>query len=442
MAADILPILSRDPSAPCANAQRPVTVAEFAADILTCADALPAGRHAINLCADRYRFAVAFFAVLVRGQINLLGKRDRATVDDLRTNYPDTVVLADEPESQADRLIDINPATNGSARSPSVNAERTAAVMFTSGSTGAAQPHAKTWRMLCQFRDVQWALLRRTLAPVGPGPDSIGMVATVPPWHMYGLEWTLLVPTVAPITLHCGHAFFPNDVAAACDQLNAPTVLVSTPIHLRGLLRSPPTMGLAATLSATSPLTTGLARQVETSLGGTLLEIYGCSEIGSLAWRLTATNRGWEFLDCFDVTAADNRVRIDSPGLPEPIELADHFERLSDGRFDLLGRVTDIVKIGGKRESLANLNGALLDIPDVVDGVVYRPESLGLPATGRLAALVVAPTLTAKDVRASLATRVDRVFVPRNIRLVPALPREGTSKLSADALRRLLGVCG
>ena len=36
------------------------------------AAALPAGRHVVNLCEDRYRFLVAFCAVALRGQTTLL----------------------------------------------------------------------------------------------------------------------------------------------------------------------------------------------------------------------------------------------------------------------------------------------------------------------------------------------------------------------------------
>ena len=102
------------------------------------------------------------------------------------------------------------------------------------------------------------------------------------------------------------------------------------------------------------------------------------------------------------------------------------------------GRATDVVKVGGKRESLANLNAVLLAIPGVEDGFIYDPERLGLPATGRLGAVAVAPRLDARYIRTQLARSVDAAFVPRSIRLVPALPRGATSKLALRDLRQLL----
>ena len=49
-----------------------VTVGRFLADVHALAARLPAGQAAVNLCEDRYAFLVAFAALLVRGQTNLL----------------------------------------------------------------------------------------------------------------------------------------------------------------------------------------------------------------------------------------------------------------------------------------------------------------------------------------------------------------------------------
>ena len=51
---------------------RPVSTAEFLGDVARVAAALPAGRHVLNTCADRYRFAVGLAAILVSGRVSLL----------------------------------------------------------------------------------------------------------------------------------------------------------------------------------------------------------------------------------------------------------------------------------------------------------------------------------------------------------------------------------
>src|SRR5258706_1061856 len=51
---------------------RPISCAEFLADVAYVAAAMPAGRHVLNTCADRYCFAVGFAATLTSGRISLL----------------------------------------------------------------------------------------------------------------------------------------------------------------------------------------------------------------------------------------------------------------------------------------------------------------------------------------------------------------------------------
>ena len=49
----------------------PVTVREFLADAQSVAAVLPAGDGVINLCEDRYHFAVLFAACLLSGKTSL-----------------------------------------------------------------------------------------------------------------------------------------------------------------------------------------------------------------------------------------------------------------------------------------------------------------------------------------------------------------------------------
>src|SRR5690606_39672646 len=58
-----------------------------------------------NLCEDRYRFLVAFCAVAVRGQANLLPpSRTRAAIDEVRAQYPDSYCIGDGDACGCDAL--------------------------------------------------------------------------------------------------------------------------------------------------------------------------------------------------------------------------------------------------------------------------------------------------------------------------------------------------
>ena len=419
-----------------------ITVGQFNADVLACAQMLPATANIINLVADRYAFTVSFFAALTRGQTNLLpASRDLVSARLLANQTGDCSVIADgEPanrttqstECAPDCVLSISPAGAGSAASVDIPDAQLAAIAYTSGSTGVPQPHHKTWGMLAQWRHVHWRHL--------PGDQSTprSMVATVPSWHMYGLEWVMLLPTVAPITVHHGPAFYPRDVISAVEECTGETVLISTPVHLRALTRATAAHLAGVTvISATAPLDPVLAETIESQLHASVFEIYGCSEVGSLAWRAPLKDAAWRFFDCFDLHFDQGEISIEHPALHHKVTLADRFEALGENKYGLVGRASDIVKVGGKRASLANLNTTLTSLEGVVDGVFYQPQDFDLPGD-RLAAVAVAPGLTTQQIRAMLARKLDSAFVPRPIYLVSELPRDATSKLKQRNFAQLL----
>ena len=50
----------------------PVLVEQFLTDVAYLAAALPAGKHVLNVCRDRYHFAVGFAAAMVSNKVSLL----------------------------------------------------------------------------------------------------------------------------------------------------------------------------------------------------------------------------------------------------------------------------------------------------------------------------------------------------------------------------------
>jgi acyl-coenzyme A synthetase/AMP-(fatty) acid ligase len=70
----------------------------------------------------------------------------------------------------------------------------------------------------------------------------------------------------------------------------------------------------------------------------------------------------------------------------------------------------------------------------VKDGVVFQPDSAASGVVRRVAALVVAPGLTAESIIEQLSRSVDSAFIPRPLLLVPALPRNEVGKLPREKL--------
>ena len=409
-----------------------VTAAEFLAQVGGQARALPDTGAIINICEDRYHFLVGFAAALTRGLATLLPPKPLdETVLSIQREWSGSCVLTDVPGRRlAAPVVLSDPTATGPAANAELSGGTLAAVVFTSGTTGSPVPQRKSWRTLVEST----AINLQYYFPAGPGPFTV--VSTVPAQHMYGLETTVLSALRGPVSMHDGRPFYPANVAATLLSVPEPRVLVSTPVHLRALAASGLAFPrLARVLSATAPLEAGLAASLEELFGCDVAEIYGCSEVGSLAWRRTALTERFGLFAGFQVLDRGGSTVISAAHLEAPVSLPDTLEPGEDGTFLLAGRDSDLVKIGGKRTSLAEVTRLIMAIPGVGDAVAFRVP--GAADDTRLAALVVSGNLDGRAVRSALRPALDPVFIPRPILMVPGLPRSATGKLAHDAVLRL-----
>lgn len=412
----------------------------FLAQVRGVAAALPAGRHAVNLCEDRYRFLVSFCAVALRGQISLLPpSRAPEVVTDVLAQYPESYSLGDGSLAAVPpghwRLPDVLPELQGDA--PTIDDAAVVAIGFTSGSTGTPKANPKTWHA---FR-TSTAQDLAALQSLWQGHAMPHVVATVPPQHMYGLELSVLLPLLGPAGLHAGRPFFPEDVARALAETPEPRLLATTPVHLHALVESGVRLpALCGIVSATAPLSQQLAAAAEARFGCEVREVFGSTETCVIARRRTACEAAWTPLPGVRLHPKPDGTLIHAAHLPVPVALADLVELESDGRFHLRGRQADLLEIAGKRASLGDLTRRLLAIPGVVDGVVLQLDERGRRGVARIAALVVAPELEEAAILAALRESIDPVFLPRPLKRVPALPRSETGKLPRAELLRMLGL--
>ena len=414
-----------------------VPLATFLAQVRGVAATLPPGQHAINLCEDRYRFLVAFCAVAMRGQTNLLPpSRAPAAVDECMAQHPDSYCIGDAALSPAParylQLPDLLPERVGEM--PMIDDDALVAIGYTSGSTGRPHANAKTWGSFRRSTAQNLA----ALSDLWPEGDA-HIVATVPPQHMYGMEMSVLLPLLGPVAVHAARPFFPEDVARALAHARAPRILVTTPVHLRALVVSacvlPP---LRAIVSATAPLSPDLARQAEARFGCEVREVFGSTETCVIARRRTARETAWTPFPGVRIVPQPDGASVHAPHLALPVVLADLVEIEPDGRFHLRGRNTDLLEIAGKRASLGDMTRKLLAIPGVEDGIVVQLDPPGAGGVRRIAALAVAPTLDEARILAALRQTVDPVFLPRPLRCVPDLPRNETGKVTRESVTALL----
>ncbi|MGN6788072.1 MAG: AMP-binding protein [Rhodanobacteraceae bacterium] len=415
------------------RAGRPVTVDQFLADVAALAARLPEAPAAVNLCEDRYAFLVAFAALLARGQTNLLPpSRAARAIDAVMTAHPDSYTLGDAVlDPVPPRYLHFTAEANDhSADMTALLAEDAlAAIGYTSGSTGVPRANPKRWDRLAISSGHNDALLR-----AAAGGDY-HVVATVPPQHMYGLEFSVLLPLFGHAAIHAGRPFFAADIATALAELPDPRILVTTPVHLRALLDShQPLPAFSGIVSATAPLSPELAREAEKRFGAPVQEVFGSTETCVIAHRRAARDDAWTPYDGVTLHPQPDGTRIEAPQLLQPTVLADIVELDDDGSFRLRGRNTDLLEIAGKRASLGDLTHKLLAIPGVRDGVVFQMDDIDAMGIRRIAALAVAPGLEAATILDALRREIDPVFLPRPLKLVEALPRSETGKLPRAAL--------
>jgi acyl-coenzyme A synthetase/AMP-(fatty) acid ligase len=418
---------------------RAITAGEFLADANRLAARLPAGRHVLNACVDRYRFAVGLAACLVSGRASLLPSTHTAeVVGQLAQFAPDAFCLTDDRDCDIELpLVQFDDGASSEQpaqdyRPPLIPAEQLAAIVFTSGSTGAPLPYRKTWGPLVRC-------VRAAAAALGV-PEGAALIGTVPAQHMYGFESAVL------LALHTGNAFtaerpfYPADVRASIDAAPRPRVLITTPVHLRTVLADDPELpALDLIVSATAPLSQELAREAERRFGAPLLEIYGSTETGQIATRHTAERVPFTLLPGVRLRADNGQTYAYGGHVEQMTSLCDVLEHNGGDEFILHGRTADLVNIAGKRSSFGYLNAQLNAIPGVQDGVFFLREGEHAGVTGipRLAAAVVAPTLSPATLMKHLRRRIDPVFLPRPLVIVERLPRNATGKLPQQALQAL-----
>ncbi len=420
------------------NRQGAITAGRVLARAAALAKRLPERPLAANYCGDRDHFAIALLAIWMRGQTAVFpADRSERSYSLLAGESPEVYCLVDEalpfPGATGVVVEDDHPLPAQGVTPAAVPADQPAVKVFTSGSTGKPSVNEKTWGMLVAGG--------KSIPPM-IGLDRFcrpSVVATVPSQHMYGFELSIMNVLQGGASAHVERPIYPADIARCLEEVPAPRVLTTTPVHLRALVESDvPLPEVDQVVSATAPLSAKLAAAAEQRIGAPVWEIYGFTEAGSVAGRRTTETQDWRLRADFRACDEGGRQYVDWSAFDRRIPFPDVVELLDSNRVRLHGRAQDTVNIAGKRASLAGLSALLQEIEGVEDGAVWLPsEDEGAGKVARLVAFAVAPGQSAEGIRRELRKRTDPAFVPRQVFLVDSLGRNATGKLPRDSLRRL-----
>ncbi len=389
----------------------------------------------VNLAQDFHSFAQCLlWARLHRMRVLLAPDRESAAalIGHLPFPAPSLLFFGETARSADARSVIPQPdppkPREGNRPVPSLPRGRIA--LWSSGTTQSPCLHYKSWTQLVESAD---AVSRR----VGIRNFS-HVLSTVPPYHLYGLEHGLFMPWRNGVGLYRRRLFFPLDVREAA-SLGTRGVLVTTPFHLRALVESGLRVtGLGLIICSTAPLSTALARKSEQRFKVPVMEVYGSTETGALATRRTVREEPWHLLDHVSLSQREGRPCVIRRRTGTARFLDDEVVVLDSSHLRLLGRRQDIVKVAGRRASLAALNHTLLEIPGVQSGAFYQPreqESRGEPE--RLVAFVTAPGVQEKWILAQLRKRIEGIFLPRPLVVVEEIPHLPTGKISHAVLTGL-----
>jgi acyl-coenzyme A synthetase/AMP-(fatty) acid ligase len=304
----------------------------------------------------------------------------------------------------------------------------------TGGTTGLPQVWPKTARNLLDEVAAHVRGLRVE------ADDHI--LATVPPHHIYGLLFSLLLPLGSGATVERTSPFFPQEIAERVARTQA-TILVSTPAHLRALSTITWTSHrLRLVLSSGAPLAAADAVAFHGRTGLWPLEIYGSTETGGIAVRRQdVADCPWSPMPAAECRCESEVLTVRSPYVSgshssDFFHTADLAEIHADGRFDLLGRSDGIVKVGAQRVSLPGIEKALIGLAAVLDAVV-----LALPSPsgrGQEIVALVASRRSADEIGRELRERLPSPAWPRRLRCVPIIPTTPSGKRDRPAILRLL----
>lgn len=412
---------------------------------LALAQRLPEGYAVCNLCSSYLGFLITWLAALRRNLPVILppsrGTADLAHVLSL-ANQPVVLLSDSAPPAGIDAPWlqcqlgampqQTLPAAKLCWKTGLDNAQIT---LYTSGSTGASEPQSRSLAQLFAGALQLGARLGQHPAPVSVSClDTFDyIVSSVPPQHMFGIETMLMLSITFNKPVIDRRPLLPADIQEAMNSRPGKAAWIATPLHLQAVARIASTLeSCALTLTSTMPLSPEVAQKTEALIKGPVIEIYGSTETGALATRRTATTTIWKQLDSVELDFGYSNVRATGQHFDSPQTITDRLERLDARQFKLIGRDTDVIKIGGRRTSLAALNAILQEIGGIDDAVFMRA------VTGEHQRPVLiytkTSTLTPAQIKSALRKKIDPLFLPRVIIGVDHLQRNERGKTVAAEL--------
>ena len=308
--------------------------------------------------------------------------------------------------------------------------------LFTGGSTGTPQVWPKTARNL--LAEASYLASTFHITP----KDRI--LASVPPNHIYGFLYSVLLPLITGACTSEKTPFYPKEIDAALADTRA-TVLVSTPPHYRTLRETPVSRHhIHTAFSSAGALAEEDDWAFEDATGVAITEVYGSTETGGIAFRKRAEGQlSLTTFSCVETKIKEEALWVRSAFLSDTLptdedgffQTADRAELEGTKGFRLLGRSDGIVKVGGKRVDLLEVQQSIKKTPGVLDAHVFA-KSIETGRENEIFALVEGE-VTMEQVRKTALKNLPPYAHPRHLKIVDKIPVSASGKYNRTAIEQL-----
>jgi long-chain acyl-CoA synthetase len=283
----------------------------------------------------------------------------------------------------------------------------------------------------------------------------------IPVSHSYGFS-NLLTPLMArgvPIVVSRDRT--PRAVLADLARTGA-TVFPGTPAFYQAFCDIgdvPPLPKLRLCISAGAPLSSAVAKKFFEKFKQPIHSFYGASECGGICYDRHGTTfedglvgqpmRGVE-VELIDPTESASQIRVRSAAVsdgyfPEPndqylgngVFVPDDLLERHDSALKIVGRISDVINVAGKKVNPAEVEAHLLRFKGVRQAVVFgRPTGAGLRNEEVAACVRASPDVSESDLLRFCRTTLSGWQVPKRIFIVDIIPTNERGKISRRELAR------
>jgi long-chain acyl-CoA synthetase len=281
----------------------------------------------------------------------------------------------------------------------------------------------------------------------------------IPVSHSYGFS-NLLTPLMARgVPMVMSRDRTPRAVLADLARTGA-TVFPGTPVFYQAFCDmddAPPLPKLRLCISAGAALSGAVAKKFFEKFRQPIHSFYGASECGGICYDRQGTMfedglvgqpmQGVE-VELIDPTEPASQIRVRSAALsdgffPEPDEqklgnsvfVPDDLLARHDSALKIVGRVSDVINVAGKKVNPAEVEAHLLRFKGVRQAVVFgRPAGAGLRNEEVAACVLASPEVSESDLLRFCRTSLSGWQVPKRIFIVDIIPTNERGKISRREL--------